>query len=303
MNSLQIEAFLAIVKTKNISRAAEVLYLSQPTVSYRLKSLEDELGFALLERSKGYRTIELTAKGKSFVSLANRWMQLWQDVQMLSAANEKLPLILSCNNSTNANLLAPLYKKLVQSGEDALFELTIQANDTAGIYRAIDAREADIGLVFENIPSKSILIEPLFREHMYLARLCSDPGEIRTAYHPAELNVEDELFLDSSSVYRKWHDQWWNPMARPYVNISTESLLLDFMDSPRFWAVVPASVVDTLKKNSSIKIYELLHPPGDRVCYRITSRTPPESRKRNIQIFNEYLKAYIRTLDFASVVS
>ena len=48
MNQAEIETFLMIVKTKNITKTAENLFLSQPTVSHRLKLLEDELNVKLL---------------------------------------------------------------------------------------------------------------------------------------------------------------------------------------------------------------------------------------------------------------
>ena len=43
MNFSEIETFLMIVQTKNITKTSENLFLSQPTVSHRLKALEDEL--------------------------------------------------------------------------------------------------------------------------------------------------------------------------------------------------------------------------------------------------------------------
>ena len=58
MNQAEIETFLMIVKTKNITKTAENLFLSQPTVSHRLKLLEDELNVKLLNRKKGYKQIE-----------------------------------------------------------------------------------------------------------------------------------------------------------------------------------------------------------------------------------------------------
>lgn len=45
-----IETFLAIVDLKTVSGAADILYVSQSTVSHRLNSLEEYLGCALFER-------------------------------------------------------------------------------------------------------------------------------------------------------------------------------------------------------------------------------------------------------------
>ena len=46
MNLAEIETFLTIVNTKSITKTADLLFLSQPTVSHRLTSLENELGFS-----------------------------------------------------------------------------------------------------------------------------------------------------------------------------------------------------------------------------------------------------------------
>jgi hypothetical protein len=52
MNLAEIETFLTIVNTKSITRTADLLFLSQPTVSHRLTSLENELGFPLVIRQR-----------------------------------------------------------------------------------------------------------------------------------------------------------------------------------------------------------------------------------------------------------
>ena len=71
MNLAEIETFLTIVNTKSITRTADLLFLSQPTVSHRLTSLENELGFPLVIRQKGHKQVELTAKGTDFIILRN----------------------------------------------------------------------------------------------------------------------------------------------------------------------------------------------------------------------------------------
>ena len=43
MDLESIEIFLAVVRTRNVSKAAKILFISQSTVSYRLRLLEEEL--------------------------------------------------------------------------------------------------------------------------------------------------------------------------------------------------------------------------------------------------------------------
>jgi DNA-binding transcriptional LysR family regulator len=66
--------FQAVVKEKNISRAAQRLHVSQPAISRQLKSLEDELGITLFER--GSRNIELTSSGEYFAEQVNQILSL-----------------------------------------------------------------------------------------------------------------------------------------------------------------------------------------------------------------------------------
>lgn len=53
--------FLTVVREENITRAAEVLHITQPTLSRQLSMLEEELGAKLMER--GTRKITLTNEG------------------------------------------------------------------------------------------------------------------------------------------------------------------------------------------------------------------------------------------------
>ena len=53
MEYKQIEAFIAIAELKNITKAADTLFVSQSALSYRLKTLEEEGGVTLVTRNKG----------------------------------------------------------------------------------------------------------------------------------------------------------------------------------------------------------------------------------------------------------
>ena len=66
MTTKQIDYCIELARTLNFSRAADNMFVSQPTFSYQIKLLEDEIGFTLFERSgKG---AALTPAGAQFVS-------------------------------------------------------------------------------------------------------------------------------------------------------------------------------------------------------------------------------------------
>ena len=66
MTTKQIDCCIELAHTLNFSRAAENLFVSQPTLTYQIKLLEEEVGFSIFERSgKG---AALTPAGAQFVS-------------------------------------------------------------------------------------------------------------------------------------------------------------------------------------------------------------------------------------------
>lgn len=293
MNSQQIETFLTIVETGSIVHASQSLFLSQPTVSYRLKSLESELGFDLFVRSKGLRNVELTVKGQAFVPIAEKYMSLWQEIMMLSATESQLPISISCPSSINRYLINPFSKYI--SEENRMFDISITRSDTDEVYKDIKDGKADIGFVFEKKTDSNIVVESIYSEKLVLIRICPDESEIRAAYHPAELNIEDEIFFNSGQSFIDWHKTWFEASSHPYVNIQNEKLLSDLFDDPRFWSVVPLSLARNLSKIPGMKIYELIYTPKPRKCYRITSNNLSEEKRRSVQVFNDCFRTYLHS--------
>jgi DNA-binding transcriptional LysR family regulator len=73
----QILAFLEVAQRGNLSRAAEALYVSQPTLTARLQALESELGEQLFVRTR--RGMRLTEAGEAFLPYAEHAVQAIED--------------------------------------------------------------------------------------------------------------------------------------------------------------------------------------------------------------------------------
>ncbi len=77
MELAQLQAFLQVAQHHSFSRAAEALFLTQPSVTARIQSLERELGERLFERSG--RTVTLTDGGDAFLPHARRALSAVQE--------------------------------------------------------------------------------------------------------------------------------------------------------------------------------------------------------------------------------
>ena len=66
MLTKQMDYILELSRTLNFNRVAENLFISQPTLSYQIKTLEEELGFRIFDR-RG-KTVQLTPAGAQFTA-------------------------------------------------------------------------------------------------------------------------------------------------------------------------------------------------------------------------------------------
>lgn len=90
MNLELLRTFLELNRTRHFGRAAEALFVTQAAVSSRLKSLEEELGVVLFERSK--REMRLTPEGGRLVRHSEKLIASWraarQDVSLAEASEQ-----------------------------------------------------------------------------------------------------------------------------------------------------------------------------------------------------------------------
>jgi DNA-binding transcriptional LysR family regulator len=85
-NSAEIQYFLEVVTTLNISRAAERLGITQPTLSLSVQRLEASLGTALLIRSK--TGVRLTKAGTKFAVQAKNLLEQWEKIRSDTLSEE-----------------------------------------------------------------------------------------------------------------------------------------------------------------------------------------------------------------------
>jgi DNA-binding transcriptional LysR family regulator len=77
MELAQLEAFIQVAHYRSFSRAAEALFLTQPSVTARIQSLEREIGERLFERTG--RSVTLTDAGRAFMPHAQRALTAVQE--------------------------------------------------------------------------------------------------------------------------------------------------------------------------------------------------------------------------------
>ena len=123
-----LKYFVTVAERQNFTRAAEQLHVAQPAISQQIKSLEAELGVALLLRTR--RSVKLTAAGHAFLSEAREILahaELSKQVARRAARGETGSLTIGCvgaGASAFLPKLVRLYRKKFPAVRVHLFELT-----------------------------------------------------------------------------------------------------------------------------------------------------------------------------------
>lgn len=87
MNIQQFKYVVTIAQTKSFSKAAEILYISQPALSQYIKRLENEIGVDLFTRDK--TNVNITEAGETFVEEAIKILELYENLlnKMITYSN------------------------------------------------------------------------------------------------------------------------------------------------------------------------------------------------------------------------
>lgn len=294
MNIQNITAFLTIIRTGNISKAANELYLTQSAVSHRLRALEEEVNAPLIVRQKGKQNITLTNKGEEFIHIAERWQALLKDTNRLAAAEERHYLSIASVDSLNIYLFTPLYRRLMAL-EGAGLNLRIRTHQSNEIYTLLDMQEIDMGFVLRPLVLKNIHTQELMREQMVLIKRCKEPQPELGEISVRDLDPAKEFFIDWSPAFHTWHEHWWPMVVRPKLQCDTAALIMKLMEDDDSWSIVSLPMAREFQKTEHYQVYNIVEQPPDRVIYKLTHKYPKPSSLPALELVERYLEEFLRT--------
>lgn len=265
MNTSEIEAFLAVVRMGNISKAAKQLYISQSTISQRIKALETKLEVRLIERSKGITSIKLSSQGENFYKIALQWEQLMTDSKMLKQKQYDQSISIAGVDSVNDFVLKDIYRNLVSNNESTSYFFRTHQSDE--IYTLVEDYTVDIGFILQERVSESVIKEEFFREELVLVLNRAQNSEIPVTL--STLAAKKELFINWGHEYSLWHEKHFGYAGTLGVEVHTGHLINEFLRTEEYWAVIPVSMAKDFSKTANLQIVRFKKDRPIRICYLI----------------------------------
>lgn len=163
-----LETFKVVYETKNFSKASELLFISQPTVSAQIKQLENELNTQLFIRS-GRKEVLVTPQAEVLydrvADLMNDWENLYQAVQ---TNQQQITRCVLGASHTFASYVLP--KLLIQLYEEfPHIRFSVQMMNSMEVLQAVEHHTVDLGFIEKPLSAANIKRFSLMEDQLVLA--------------------------------------------------------------------------------------------------------------------------------------
>ena len=171
MELKQLMSYATVVRVGSFSRAAEELYIAQPTISLHVRQLEEELQTRLLIRTT--KNIEITEKGREVYEYAVSILQLRDRITEICTDGEKRIIRLGASTIPSAYILPEVLPAYVKRHPATYF--TIDQGDSRSVVGKVAEGVTDIGLVGMKPSSAEIEAEPFCEDSVVIITPVAEP--------------------------------------------------------------------------------------------------------------------------------
>lgn len=218
--------FLIVAREENITKAAMLLHLTQPTLSRQLRQLEEELGIKLFHRTSHH--IVLTEEGMLFRRRAQEILELTEKTKAefsADAGNLAGKIVIGCGETYNMRILADWMAALQRLHPMVTFQVQSATADV--VLERLEKGLLDLGLLMEpvDIRKYEILRMPLKERWGILVRkdaaICQ-----KDKVYPEDLQHLPLLMPGRLSVQNNLQ-RWFGPLYDHIYLAATYNLMLN----------------------------------------------------------------------------
>ena len=296
MDMQQLRIFLSISRTLNFTRTAEEFFMSQPTVSNRIRALEEELGTPLIKRSSHH--VSLTEAGAEYVGYATRILetQAAAELRLRNLAADRPGHVRVAMLSSSTPYFSRALKEF--SARYPKVQVDVAMMEGSDMLRAI--ARLDYDLYFANEPmlphqsaTLSYAVTGVSQLHLFVNRAdlpSIDMEDWRTVGKQRFVSMQASDFTLSSQIDRVCQNRGIQPDIINYYNRA--DMLLLSVDSGAGVAILPPEVAAMKCPENVIA----LPIPGDDASLRSVVAWKTDSENAEADRFRDIALAQSRVV-------
>ncbi|QTL52662.1 LysR family transcriptional regulator [Priestia aryabhattai] len=200
-----LRTFVTVVEHQNFRKAADILFISQPSVSFHIKQLEKEVGVKLLERTN--KKVSLTEEGRRYLQTARKLLKTYQDgLKELHSFTQgyRSKFSIAISPMIADTLLPSVLKQYLKSHKDIEFSVAIL--ESIDIERVVLEEEVDIGI--SRVPS--------FNPKLQCETIYEDDVILVSPYHKREIDkmISDQKLFNEYHLLTHNHPLYWDDLIK-----------------------------------------------------------------------------------------
>ena len=258
MDIQHLKAFIAVACTKNLTQAAEKLFLSQPAVSAQIKALESDVGTALFVRTNN--GMQLTRAGEVLLPEAEALMQhkhrLEQFAQTLSA---------DYVHSVQLGIIHPIESRKVTALTRCIVEqepktqLHIHYGMSIEILSRLLAKKIHAGFFLGHIDQRNLQVH--FLEHVDYSLICPQ-SQLQRIRDNLPKSLNDSTWIEMSGIsssYKNLQQFWHRHKLNPKKQIICDypQTIIDLAVAQQGLAMVPKhSALEAVGQGKDIAVLD-----------------------------------------------
>lgn len=166
MNLEYLQSFYITVKYNSISKAAQILHLTQPGLSGQLKSLENELGVSLLNRSN--KGVELTEEGKVVFNYADTLLSIQGNIKrdLINLHQDRPKLMIGACKSVGEYALPCSIFTFKHKHEEV--DIHMEVINSSEVIQKLQDHTINIGIIQNDPKLHDIVTEPIISDELLL---------------------------------------------------------------------------------------------------------------------------------------
>ncbi len=291
MNLQQLKAFVLTVQSGKLSVVGEQMKIKQPTVTFHLKSLQDELAVQLFENTNGKQWI-LTDAGKDFYHYANQIVRLLQESDQVMEQyrlNKRGKLQLGASQTTASYILPP-YLAQFQKDHDNVY-ISLIVNKAPTILEKVKNFELDLGVIaYGDLYDPELTVVPIMEDELVLIMHNDHPLRDKEYIVPFELTNYPFILHEKNAVSHKLAKKWMNQNKvdlKIIMEIGSIQTIKEAVELNIGVAILPKLSVEKEMREGRLFVKPIPNYINERNIYLIY---------RKNQHFNPMMETFIRYL-------
>ncbi|PTM41440.1 LysR substrate-binding domain-containing protein [Bosea sp. 124] len=198
LNLRQVEAFKAVIEFGTVSRAAEIMNISQPAMSKLIAHLEEDTGLRLFDRVKG--RLAPTRRGMRLYEEIDRIFAGVRQVENAVEAirrDEQSRLLIGVMPALSGSFIQQATSRFLASQPNVF--CSVQSRSSQWIADGLVTRKLDVGLIIAPIDNPYIVAEPLMAHPVVCILPLDHPLTANSVITPGDLDGVPFVSFDPES--------------------------------------------------------------------------------------------------------